>query len=504
MRDVFELQHTDGGGRIGTLEIPRSGVTVETPALMPVINPHIETISPAMLESDFGVEILITNGYIFYQSDDYRDAALSTGLHDLFDFSGAIVTDSGSFQLASYGDISVTTPEILQFQFEIGSDVGTPVDIPTAPDVSRSQAAEELDTTLDRLSTAEELELGEMLVNAPIQGSTYTDLRRKAATACYQSSLDIFPIGAVVPLLNKYRYADIIDIISASKQGLGHDAPVHLFGAGHPMMFALGVAAGCDLFDSAAYAIYARDDRYLTVAGTEHLSELDEFPCTCSICVAHSPEQVRACDDETREELLATHNLLVSLTEIRRIKRAIRTGNLFELVDRRVRGHPTLLDGYRQLLDQTERLAQTDPVSKGTFFYTSGEAARRPEVRRHHTRLSRIGISGKHVLISEGGTNESYDETWRLKPPFGPYPPALSETYPLTAEVPNRHDSDALDAAVTGIRHLVEANPDVSFTVAHHGWPPHILSRLPSRVTSYELGSEESKEGYDSAPSSSS
>ena len=66
MRDHFELRDADAAGRIGELSVPRAGVTVETPALMPVINPNIRTISPATLESEFGAEILITNAYIIH------------------------------------------------------------------------------------------------------------------------------------------------------------------------------------------------------------------------------------------------------------------------------------------------------------------------------------------------------------------------------------------------------------------------------------------------------
>jgi len=61
MRDCFEIRTTDAGGRLGELTVPRRDLTVETPALMPVVNPNVETISPARLEAEFGVDILITN-----------------------------------------------------------------------------------------------------------------------------------------------------------------------------------------------------------------------------------------------------------------------------------------------------------------------------------------------------------------------------------------------------------------------------------------------------------
>ncbi|NHN59938.1 MULTISPECIES: tRNA guanosine(15) transglycosylase TgtA [Halorussus] len=486
MRDHFEVRDHDGLGRIGELSVPRAGVTVETPALLPVVNPHVRTVEPSRLAAEFGAEILITNSYIFYGSEDYREAALDRGLHDVLGFDGAIMTDSGSFQLAEYGEIDVTTPEILEFQRDVGSDIGTPVDIPTPPDVPRERAAEELATTQERLEVAEGVDVGEMLVNAPVQGSTYPDLREEAGRHAEATDLDVFPVGAVVPLMNDYRYADMVDVVAAAKRGLGADAPVHLFGAGHPMMFALAVAMGCDLFDSAAYALYARDDRYLTVRGTEQLDDLDYFPCSCPVCTDHAPAELRTLGDREREELLAEHNLHVTFREMRTVKQALRSGNLLELVETRARAHPAMLDGYRALGDHAAQLEREDRTSKGAFFYLSGESARRPEVVRHHDRLARLDPSGS-VLLTEGGPSDRYDESWRVVAPFGPFPRDLSETYPLTAEVPERMDAEGYRSAAEGVARLDEANPDTEFTLAHRGWPAHALSLVPERVETVDI-----------------
>ncbi|MFB6309488.1 MAG: tRNA guanosine(15) transglycosylase TgtA, partial [Haloarculaceae archaeon] len=345
---------------------------------------------------------------------------------------------------------------------------------------------EELATTQERLETAETVDTGEMLVTAPVQGSTYPDLREKAARDAAGTDLEVFPIGAVVPLMSEYRFADLVEVVAACKRGLGEAAPVHLFGAGHPMMFALAVALGCDLFDSAAYALYARDGRYLTVRGTEHLEDLEYFPCECPICSEHTPAAIRGLDDTERQRRLAAHNLHVTFGEIRRIKQAIRRGNLLELVETRARAHPAMLDGYRALLDHAEQLERTDPVSKDAFFYLSAESARRPEVLRHQRRLDRFDLSGE-VLLTEGNPSDEFDECWRVRPPFGPLPRELVETYPLTAEVPERRDDEAYDSAARGVRRLVESNPDVTFTLAHHGWPEDALAAIPDGVTSWNL-----------------
>ncbi|MCU4925424.1 tRNA guanosine(15) transglycosylase TgtA [Halobacteria archaeon AArc-dxtr1] len=490
MRECFELRDTDAGGRIGELTVPRAGVTVETPALLPVINPNLDTLSPRRLAEEFGAEILITNSYIVHKTDGLRERALDEGLHEVLDFPGAIMTDSGSFQLSEYGEISVTTEEILEFQHEIGSDIGTPVDIPTPPDAAHERASEELETTTERLEVAETVDTGDMLVTAPVQGSTHPDLREAAGRHAEGTDLDVFPIGAVVPLLNEYRYAEMVDVVAAAKRGLGPDAPIHLFGAGHPMMFALAVAMGCDLFDSAAYALYARDDRYLTVRGTRHLEDLDYLPCSCAVCTANSPDELRALPDDERESELAAHNLHVTFAEIRRIKQAIRSGSLLELVEQRARSHPKMLDGYRTLLDHAAQLERSDPVSKGSFFYTSHESARRPEVLRHHERLDRLSIPDS-LFLAEGDepafAEEQYDDVWRVQPPFGPFPRALSKSYPLTAEVPERTDRAAIEAAARGVSRLVGENPDSAFALGHRGWPTDVLASLPEGIETVDL-----------------
>jgi 7-cyano-7-deazaguanine tRNA-ribosyltransferase len=484
---TFEVRRWDGAGRIGELAVPRSGTTVTTPALLPVINPHMKTLSAATLEADFDAQILITNAYIVHGSDEVREPAVADGLHDLLAFDGAIMTDSGSFQLSEYGEIDVTTEEIIAFQHDIGTDIATPVDVPTPPDVGREQTSEELATTLDRLDTAAAMDTGDMLLSAPVQGGTYPDLRERAGRAAYRDAFDVYPVGGVVPLLNDYRYAEVVDATRGAKRGLGLDAPVHLFGAGHPMTFALAVACGCDLFDSAAYALYARDGRYLTVSGTRQLDDIVTFPCSCPVCTDHTPDELRTAPSDRQEELLARHNLHVSYAEVRRIREAIRAGDLFELVEQRARAHPALLDGYRTLLDHADELERTDPTSKGTYFYVSAESTRRPEVGRHHDRLARLDAPDDLLVTTAGGTTDDHDAAWRLVPPFGPVPSDLAETYPVNAERPTKTDRTAMQTAMDGVARLAASHPETTLTVAHHGWPAATLAELPDRVSTIDL-----------------
>ena len=56
-----------------------------------------------------------------------------------------------------------------------------------------------------------------------------------------------------------------------------------------------------------------------------------------------SSVQIRKFEDKLRIELIAKHNLYLSFSELRTIRQAIREGNLWELVEQRVRTHPNLV-----------------------------------------------------------------------------------------------------------------------------------------------------------------
>ncbi|MCK9406272.1 MAG: tRNA guanosine(15) transglycosylase TgtA [Methanothrix sp.] len=459
MPDRFEILHKDLAGRIGRLSTLHG--TVETPLLMPVVNPHLPLIPPEELAS-MGAEMIITNSYIINQDPDLREGAIEQGLHDLLGFPGPIMTDSGAFQLSVYGDIYVLPLEILDFQFSIKSDISVPLDIPTPPDVSRERAESELNITEERLQEAAALKRDALLAG-PVQGSTYPDLRERAGRFARELGFDLYPVGGVVPLMEAYRFRDLVDVVVSAKKGLGSGVPVHLFGAGHPMIFALAAAMGCDLFDSAAYALYAREGRYLTVQGTRKLEEMKHLPCSCPVCLKYTQQELMDSPQRSRE--LARHNLYVSLQEIKLVRQSIRDGSLWDLLETRCRSHPRMLDGLKRLASYGDWLEGLDSASKSTFFYLSPESASRPEVIRHGRRIERISLKGEVLITDDPNANPSgYDNVLNFKPPFGPYPTQLSETYPFNAEVPAEADDAAIDRAVRITRRLIEANPDARFT----------------------------------------
>lgn len=480
---AFESRRTDIAGRTGRLPVPGFDRPIDTPALLPVINPNIDTLPAAEIVEEFDPAALITNAYVIYRSATLRERALTDGVHDLLEVGCPIMTDSGSFQLAEYGQIDVDNEEIVRFQAAIGSNIVTPIDVPTPPDVTRERVISDLSTTHRRIDRARELVGDDRLLTGPVQGSTFPSIRRRAGHRVRASGVDVVPIGAVVPLMEAYRFATLVDVVVAAKRGLGSAPPIHLFGAGHPMMFALAVAMGCDLFDSAAYALFARDGRYMTTGGTLLLKDLDELPCTCPVCAETTANDLQAAEARQRERAIARHNLHVSFGELRRIRQAIRDGALFELIERRARGHPAMLAAYRRLLDHDTFLERSDPTEKGTFMYLSTESAHRPTVSRHHRRL-REWTPRADIFLAEGetGTPQGEGERWLVRPPFGPVPPGLEHTYPLNAELPTTPDEIAYARAAAGIDALASGADEVSITLEATGWPATVLEQLPPTV----------------------
>jgi 7-cyano-7-deazaguanine tRNA-ribosyltransferase len=479
MCPIFEILHKDCAGRIGRLET-KHGV-IETPTIMPVVNPSIQTIEPSELRK-FGAQAIITNSYIIYRKTKLRERALKEGLHSLIGFDGPIMTDSGSYQLSIYGEVEVNNEQIVEFQRDIGSDIGVPLDIPTPPDVSWMRAQSELEQTMAREKEALELKK-DMLLAAPIQGSTFYSLRERSAHELSQFDFDVYPIGAVVPLMESYRYCDLVDVIVASKKGLSPAAPVHLFGAGHPMMFSLAVALGCDLFDSASYALYAKDGRYMTSRGTYHIEQLQYLPCSCPVCSSHNVRELM--ESEKKEELLARHNLYVTFEEIREVKQAIHEGSLWELVEYRCRGHPKLLSGLMHTLSKHSGwIEEFQPLSRATFFYSGPESALRPEVLRHKKRLENLNLKGKVLVKNKRLDKEDdFDQVLDFKPPFGPYPVELKETYPLNAEVCDIADYESLTVALENLIKLMKLNPGCEFTIALDDFSGHPLMTEISRLS---------------------
>ena len=366
----FEVKARDGRARVGALSTAHGVVT--TPTLLPVINPNLRTIEPREMWDTYGIEMLITNSYIIWKHEKLREHALEHGVHDLLDYPGAIMTDSGTFQAYVYGDVEVGVEEIVTFQRDIGVDVATMLDVFTRPDMTRDEVHAAVVETTER-AEASLAAAGSVMVNGPVQGGLHPDLRRMSARGMGEHPFSVHPIGGIVPVMEQQRYADLARIMLASLPELPADRPVHMFGCGHPMLFPMLIALGADLFDSAAYALFARDGRLLTPTGTVHLAELKEWPVLMPCVASLTPETVRKMSKDERMVLLSRFNLEVTLAELATCRQAVHDGRIWELAERRSHAHPALREAFLWLTTSPAR--GTAPIPAAEHLLMNDRAA---------------------------------------------------------------------------------------------------------------------------------
>ena len=445
----FEMLERDCTGRTGRLHTPHG--TVDTPALLPVVNPHRVTIPPNEMAERFRVRMLITNAYIIMRDAHLRERALAGGVHALLGFPHAVMTDSGTFQGHVYGGVATTNAEVVAFQRDIGVDVGTALDVFTEPEFTESEAREAMEETMRRVEEAVGLR-GDMALAATVQGGSHIALREEMAARLAALDAQVHPVGGVVPLMEQYHFRDLVRVVLAAKRGLPPGRPVHLFGAGHPMVLALASLMGCDLFDSASYAKYAADGRLMYTDGTRAVEDLGESPCTCPVCRQHDGPSLRALPPAERTRLLAEHNLWACLDELRKVKAAIHEEALWDLVDRRCHAHPMLFEGYRELCAHAGELEPFESTSKRSALQvTDSLSVQRPIAVRYARRVfSRyrappmpvcVGLEGGARPFARGhaGTIAKVrgvaDAHFVVQTVLGPVPIELDEMYPVAQTV---------------------------------------------------------------------
>lgn len=473
----FELRDRDLMGRIGRLKT-KSGY-LETPAFMPVINPVLQTITPKRMKKEFGCDIVITNSYIirnhFSEIPDLK-------VHDLLDYDGIIMTDSGAYQILVYGGVKVSQKDIIDFQKQISSDISVILDIPTGWDIPRTQVEYTVEETLKRATDALPLiEESESLWVGPVQGGKHLDLVANSAQRIGEMPYDLHALGSPTEIMERYMYPVLVDMTMTAKLNLPIERPFHLFGAGHPMIFAMTVAMGCDLFDSAAYILFAKDMRYMTTRGTVQLKDLQYLPCSCPVCRNTSVEDIKELPRGERIITLGEHNLHITMTEIETIKQAIVEGNLWDLVETRAKAHPQMTAALKTLSQYSKHMEKNSPgfKGKGVFYYDYNSLAK-PEVTRHTQQLveNYRQPTGKDtlLLLSRPPTRpftgfhgfKKLRKTLNEKlgsvhicfytAPYGIVPEHLSDTYPLSQfEIATPLDYETIQHTIDQIKQYIKS-----------------------------------------------
>ncbi|MEM0128987.1 MAG: tRNA guanosine(15) transglycosylase TgtA [Thermoplasmata archaeon] len=438
----FEILERDGWARRGRLATPHG--PIETPCLLPVVHPDPtrQPVSPDQIRSRFGLGAVITSAYITYRHEELRQRAEAEGIHGLLRFDGPVMTDSGAFQQHAYGRIEVGPEEILDFQNRIGSDIATVLDVFVEPEDEETVAARGVEATTVRAEQARRRRDG--LLAVPVQGGRHPALRRRSAEIASRLG-DVLAFGGVVPLFEQYRYRELVATLAAARSALSPAGALHLFGTGHPMVFALGALLGVDLYDSSAYFKFARRGCLLTPEGTIPVADLREEVCRCEACACQPLTGLAARPAEERERALAEHNLRVSAEEMARVRQAIRDGTLWELAERRAGAHPALAAALEWLGAHPELFADREPESRRAFREVGAGSRNRPAIARFRDRLRRIRegppegrrlprrvpLTPEFLARIPPSDVRGMPIAWWCDTPFGPVPWELTEVYPV-------------------------------------------------------------------------
>ncbi len=421
---MFEVRYSDLAARIGRLETPHG--VVETPAFVPVVHPVRQTVSTQFLKK-MGFDIVITNAYITLRH--FGDEARKRGIHDIINYDGAVMTDSGGYQVIEYGSVDVEPAVMAQFEKDIGSDIPIPLDKPTGYGLDYHRAKEYVATTLENCKeTLRVVGDTDAIWVGPVQGAEHSDLVEHSARELDKMGFRLMALGSPVEVMEAYEFATLAKMIVAAKKVIPAK-PVHLFGAGHPLTIPLAVALGCDMFDSASYMLYAKDGRYMTPNGTVRLDELTYLPCQCPVCSSHNLQELRGMQNDERVIEVAKHNLHILKAEVDSVKQAIMDGRLWEYVVQKARAHPKLMEAV-QLFKDIEMLEDGTPMFKerAIFFYGPVDQ-HRPEAKRFRRAVEQFKTSKKKLILCPEGELHPFYSTRRFREIVKKFPDAQVCSY---------------------------------------------------------------------------
>jgi 7-cyano-7-deazaguanine tRNA-ribosyltransferase len=460
---LFEVKDTDLAGRIG--KISAGSRTFETPAFLPVVHPARQEISASKMSS-MGFEAVITNSYITNRK--FGREAVERGIHNIIGFDGVVMTDSGGYQALMYGSVDVDPVYMAEYQRDIKADIAVILDLPTGYPASRERAEYTVRETLRAARRTQPVLVSKPpLWVGPVQGGAHADLLGMCAKEVSKMPFDIFAIGSPVEIMNGYNFDVLASIICEAKAHLPLEKPVHLFGAAHPLTIALAVAFGCDLFDSASYVLFAKQDRYMTPHGVRHVNEMAYLTCSCPVCSSHTAKSLCELPKAQRTEALALHNLYILKSEVDSAKQAIKEGRLWEHASQKARSHPKLAEGMRFSRKMMELMLQGTPVTKAKALLLFDAADfDRPELVRSREAMAsacKPRTKSAAVLLTTRAGERFFGSVPDLlqvafayrfdihlfRPFFGIVPLALYGDYPISQSVmPKTVDDGVLERSI--------------------------------------------------------
>jgi queuine tRNA-ribosyltransferase len=356
----FEIEARDGGARAGVLRTAHG--EVRTPAFIPLATKGTVRGLESRELAELGYELILGNTYHLFVSPGPERIAEAGGLGSFMGWDGALITDSGGFQVFSLahggvadevkgkgrpgGDrgsvVSIDeegvrfrsyrdgrelflSPEVsMEVQAQLGSDIALAFDECTPYHADRDYTARSTERTHRWLGRCLEWH-GErgperQAVFGIVQGGVHEDLRRESARVVSEAEVDGIAIGGTLGR-DKEEMRGVLELTAPL---LPEGAPKHLLGIGDVDDLLAGIALGLDLFDCAIPTRLARHgtalvpdpaNRFrldLRKSGWEGNRDPIAAGCPCPACQHHDRDYLSylsRAEELTAVRLLCLHNL---------------------------------------------------------------------------------------------------------------------------------------------------------------------------------------------------
>ncbi len=287
---IFSIDRIDGRARTGIVTTPHADV--ETPAFIPLASRASVKSMLAEEVKALGYKMVLGNAYHLFLSPGHEHIKSLGGLHRFMEWDGALITDSGGFQIFSMGhgrvadeikgraQVSVgeerqaailsieeegvrfrsyidgaerfVSPEVsMDVQAALGSDIVLAFDECTPFHAGRDYTAQSMERThrwLDRCIEWRKKNGDEdRALFGIVQGGVYRDLRDASAEKISSAPVSGIAIGGSLGKEKEQIY-EVVDWVTAK---LPENLPRHLLGIGEVDDLLAAVALGVDLFDCA-------------------------------------------------------------------------------------------------------------------------------------------------------------------------------------------------------------------------------------------------------------
>jgi queuine tRNA-ribosyltransferase len=306
----FELLATDStGARAGVLHTRRG--SFPTPMFMPVAT-HAAFRHLGMEEVwGTGARILLANTYHLMLRPGAEVFRRFGGIHPFMQWDGAVLTDSGGFQIFSLPEDRLITEKGAHFrsfydnsrqllspessiamQQAINSEIMMVLDVCIDSRTAEAGTREAMEIThrwaLRSLAAKNAKDTGQALF-AIVQGGVHPTLRDESAAFLTPHPFDGFAIGGLAVGESKEERETMTARVTAS---LPTNKPRYLMGVGTPMDLVEAVMRGVDMFDCIIPTKMAQQGYAYTFQGlvrmTRMVYRLDDSPldpaCDCYVC----------------------------------------------------------------------------------------------------------------------------------------------------------------------------------------------------------------------------